>query len=137
MDQQLVNAIKDIALSAVKSLNISNTHVGEVVSIDPLSIKLVDSNVPIPAENIDVVDTLGYFEKTYTGTCQGTAQIPSLSGTCYGEYGGSISTNPDSAPCSGTCEVKVIIDNRLKVGDQVHMVRKTGGRKFLVVGRIQ
>lgn len=137
MSQQLINAIKDIALKSIDSQNLSDIIIGQVESISPLSIKVDNYNISLPEEVIDVVDTLRKFEQTYTGTCQGTAQIPSLSGSCSGEGGGAVTTNPSSGSCSGTCQVTVTIDNSLKVGDKVHIIRQKGGRRFLVVGRLQ
>lgn len=120
MDTRLLQTFKQLAKGVYDSQMPADTTAGTVVSVDPLSIKLNEMPFEIPAAIIDISDTFDVIESTFE------IEVPTF--RMEGE-----SIVEESRKVQGTIQY----DNSLKPGDLVHLVRKHGGQRFLVIGRVK
>ena len=137
----LLIAMKKASLDAVEASQPSNFYFGKVTSTSPLKI-LVEQKITLGELQLVVPQKLTDYTMKVTFDWN-TEYIPAHTHS----YTGSDS---DGDSCSGTAheanehlhriyseEVKEItIHNRLKVGDEVVLLKQKGGQKYLVLDKV-
>lgn len=116
MSDTLSDVIKQICMAAVEASKPCDIKYGQVVSDVPLAIKITDKFI-LPETLLLVPDHLR--NKTETKTYVESYQNWETNTTEY------------------TTEVQNYqVDNSLKLYDQVVLLRETGGRRYVVIGRL-
>ena len=106
MSTGLVGAVKRAALDAMENAQLCDLRYGTVVDTSPLKVK-VTSQFTIPSSLLIVPEHLTKH---------------------------TVSVTVDWGEVSGT--KKMTINNALKVGDKVALVRKQGGQSYFILDRI-
>lgn len=145
---ELVDSIMEIAKKVYGSIGITDYVSGTVTAIDPLEITLVNTMIPLPAEVLELtesvvekyliidphyhtINVLGH-DHTYSEGTTGTALAGAYdtltkiwTGTVY-EHGIALPTELG----------KLTFNRGLEVGDKVILLRVLDGQKFLVLSRV-
>ncbi|HWQ41083.1 MAG TPA: DUF2577 domain-containing protein [Desulfosporosinus sp.] len=112
----LLDVIKTAGMDAIGASNPVNIMFGEVVTANPLSVK-VDQRFTLPADFLIVPESLTKYEVDLTHTHQYT----------------------DNGSPRNTVEAltaKIIIRPGLKAGDKVLLLRVQGGQKFVILDKV-
>ncbi len=123
-DMFLVNVIKKAALQGVESSNPVSVVYGVVMSETPLKIK-VDQKLILSKAQLVLGRNVTNHEKVMV--VEHTTESAS-GGSGYGQYDGH------SHAYSGNKSFRV--ENGLKVGEEVILLRTQGGQKFVVFDRV-
>ena len=110
----LVDIMKRAAMDAVDNNQMCDLRFGTVVSTNPLKVQITNQ-FTIPKSLLIVPEHL----------TKRTINV-------------EIKLDPDKTPSdtSGIGERLLIVDNSLKVGDKVALLRKTGGQSYFILDRI-
>ncbi len=119
----LLNAVKKAAIGAVNASQPSDFCYGKVIGINPLKI-LVEQKMTLGAAQLVLTRNVTDYKTRVT--------VDWLTGTESGGSGDS-SFASHNHPVSGTKEM--IVHNALQVGDEVILLKKQGGQKYLVLDR--
>ena len=120
----IANLIKNMAVNAVDATVPVTILTGKVISEAPLQIAL-DSKMIIPEERI----------KLTKNTSDWTAEI-SVDHITENRSGGSSYALFESHNHEYKGRKKFLIHNALKVGDEVWLIRETGGQRFIAMDRV-
>lgn len=120
----IANLIKNMAVNAVDATVPVTILTGKVISEAPLQIAL-DSKMIIPEERI----------KLTKNTSDWTAEI-SVDHITENKYGGGGYALFESHNHEYKGRKKFLIHNALKVGDEVWLIRETGGQRFIAMDRV-
>lgn len=120
----IANLIKNMAVNAVDATVPVTILTGKVISEAPLQIAL-DSKMIIPEERI----------KLTKNTSDWTAEI-SVDHITENRAGGSGYALFESHNHEYKGRKKFLIHNALKVGDEVWLIRETGGQRFIAFDRV-
>lgn len=112
----LLDLIKSAGVDAVGASNPVNVLFGEVMSVNPLSVK-VDQRFTLPADFLIVPASMIKFE------------INLQHGHQYTDGGSGRNTSEALAE-------KIVIRPGLKAGDKVLLLRIQGGQKFLILDKV-
>lgn len=112
----LLDVIKAAGIDAVGASNPVNIMFGEIVTVDPLSVK-VDQRFTLPADFLIVPESLTKYEVDLTHSHQ------------YTDNGSSRTT-------STALTTKLVIRFGLKAGDKVLLLRVQGGQKFVILDKV-
>lgn len=115
MASGLIPAIKQTAMDAVDNAQLCDLRYGEVVSTSPLKVK-VTSQFTIPSSLLVVPKHLTNYKVSVT-----------MDWT-------TVSKESHSHDIEGT--KTLTINNALKVGDKVALLRKRGGQSYFILDRI-
>lgn len=121
---KVANMIKNMAVNAVDATVPVTILTGKVISEAPLQIAL-DSKMIIPEERI----------KLTKNTRDWTAEI-SVDHITENRAGGSGYPEFASHNHEYKGRKKFLIHNALKVGDEVWLIRETGGQRFIAFDRV-
>lgn len=121
----LGNIIKNLSVAAVGASNPVNITIGLVTSINPLVIT-PDQMMPLPAEAFML--TSAVIDHEVDATVNWQTESTSSSGSNYDAF------SSHSHSVRGTKTIK--INNSLKVGDIVILLRQQGGQKFIVLDKV-
>jgi hypothetical protein len=117
----LVQLIKKIAMDAVRAAKMCDYVTGVVTSEDPLKVKITNS-FEIGEEFLVVPQSMTDHE---------------VEVTIKKEYGWKTKDRSGGAGDDIVLEnVKIMIRNSLKAGDEVLMMRKSGGQEFVVIDKV-
>ena len=117
----LVQLIKKIAMDAVRAAKMCDYVTGVVTSEDPLKVKITNS-FEIGEEFLMVPQSMTYHE---------------VEVTIKKEYGWKTKNRSGGTGDDIVLEnVKIMIHNALKAGDEVLMMRKSGGQEFVVIDKV-
>lgn len=120
----IANLIKNMAVNAVDATVPVTILTGKVISEAPLQIAL-DSKMIIPEERI----------KLTKNTKDWTAEI-SVDHITENRSGGGGYALFESHNHEYKGRKKFLIHNALKVGDEVWLIRETGGQRFIAIDRV-
>lgn len=120
----IANLIKNMAVNAVDATVPVTILTGKVISEAPLQIAL-DSKMIIPEERI----------KLTKNTSDWTAEI-SVDHITENRAGGGGYALFESHNHEYKGRKKFLIHNALKVGDEVWLIRETGGQRFIALDRV-
>lgn len=120
----IANLIKNMAVNAVDATVPVTILTGKVISEAPLQIAL-DSKMIIPEERI----------KLTKNTSDWTAEI-SVDHITENRAGGGGYALFESHNHEYKGRKKFLIHNALKVGDEVWLIRETGGQRFIAFDRV-
>ena len=120
----IANLIKNMAVNAVDATVPVTILTGKVISEAPLQIAL-DSKMIIPEERI----------KLTKNTSDWTAEI-SVDHITEKRCGGGDYALFESHNHDYNGRKKFLIHNALKVGDEVWLIRETGGQRFIAMDRV-
>ena len=121
MSSGLIQLFKQTALDAMENSQVCDLRFGEVVSIEPLKIK-VTNQLTIPSSLLFVPEHLTKREvPVYVDWY--TENPPDDSSV--GEHNHSVNGSKT-----------IIIDNELRIGDRVALLRKQGGQSYFILDRI-
>lgn len=120
----LLNSVKKAALEAVNASQPSDFCFGKVTSAKPLKI-LVEQKMTLGAAQLVLTRNVTDFKTKVT--------VDWATGTKSGGSGES-SFDSHAHAISGTKELT--IHNALQVGDEVILLKKKGGQKYLVLDRV-
>ncbi|MDU6971121.1 MAG: DUF2577 domain-containing protein [Veillonella sp.] len=120
----IANLIKNMAVNAVDATVPVTILTGKVISEVPLQIAL-DSKMIIPEERI----------KLTKNTSDWTAEI-SVDHITENRAGGGGYALFESHNHEYKGRKKFLIHNALKVGDEVWLIRETGGQRFIAMDRV-
>lgn len=120
----IANLIKNMAVNAVDATVPVTILTGKVISGAPLQIAL-DSKMIIPEERI----------KLTKNTSDWTAEI-SVDHITENRAGGGGYALFESHNHEYKGRKKFLIHNALKVGDEVWLIRETGGQRFIAMDRV-
>lgn len=120
----IANLIKNMAVNAVDATVPVTILTGKVISEAPLQIAL-DSKMIIPEERI----------KLTKNTSDWTAEI-SVDHITENRAGGGGYALFESHNHEYKGRKKFLIHNALKVGDEVWLIRETGGQRFIAMDRV-
>lgn len=154
----LLPIIQQIVGNYMKASSLTDLVFGTVVSVDPLSIKVVETMLELPREAIILTDSV--VEKRITinphlhaiSTLSHTHSYQDDNGNgvsskttgeaLSGSYNtqntslvGSMSVNGEDVSQDGKEENEIIIQRGLEVDDSVVMLRVSGGQRFLVLSK--
>lgn len=124
MSQEVGNKLKAITANLIKSMKISDYSIGTVIRLedgDPI-IQLDSSQGPLPKACVAIPDYMKVYEVELTD--------------------GEIEADVEGGQIDGdhirlkSVKGKITIDNSLKKDDKIYVLGKTGGQKYLVLGRI-
>lgn len=121
----LVQLIKKIAMDAVRAAKMCDYVTGVVTSEDPLKVKITNS-FEIGNEFLVVPQSMTDHEIEVTIEKEYGWKTKVQSG------GSGTSHNHDIA----LEKVKIKVHNALKAGDEVLMMRKSGGQEFVVMDKV-
>ena len=110
----LLSAIKQAAKEQNDSESPATVCIGKVLSVSPLSVQ-IDQRFTLPAENLIVPQHL-------------TSYAVSAS------LGGSTGTAEGHKHSLGS--VTLTINNALRAGDKLVLIRQSGGQKYLIIDRV-
>lgn len=117
----LVQLIKKIAMDAVRAAKMCDYVTGVVTSEDPLKVKITNS-FEIGEEFLVVPQSMTDRE---------------VEVTIKKEYGWKTKNRSGGTGDDIVLEnVKIMIHNALKAGDEVLMMRKSGGQEFVVIDKV-
>ena len=117
----LVQLIKKIAMDAVRAAKMCDYVTGVVTSEDPLKVKITNS-FEIGEEFFMVPQSMTDHE---------------VEVTIKKEYGWKTKNRSGGTGDDIVLEnVKIMIHNALKAGDEVLMMRKSGGQEFVVIDKV-
>ena len=117
----LVQLIKKIAMDAVRAAKMCDYVTGVVTSEDPLKVKITNS-FEIGEEFLMVQQSMTDHE---------------VEVTIKKEYGWKTKNRSGGTGDDIVLEnVKIMIHNALKAGDEVLMMRKSGGQEFVVIDKV-
>nr|UWD76695.1 MAG: Protein of unknown function (DUF2577) [Bacteriophage sp.]UWG11962.1 MAG: Protein of unknown function (DUF2577) [Bacteriophage sp.]UWG21595.1 MAG: Protein of unknown function (DUF2577) [Bacteriophage sp.] len=117
----LVQLIKKIAMDAVRAAKMCDYVTGVVTSEDPLKVKITNS-FEIGEEFLMVPQSMTDHE---------------VEVTIKKEYGWKTKNRSGGTGDDIVLEnVKIMIHNALKAGDEVLMMRKSGGQEFVVIDKV-
>ena len=122
MSVELAKALKGLTDDLISSKKISDYEIATVIKIEegkPV-LQLDGSQGPLPKAAVSVPDYLSEYEVEITKG--------ELDTTAEGVENGPLKLKDITG--------KITIDNSLKEQDKVYVLGKTGGQKFLVLGRI-
>ena len=110
MGQRLINNLKQITENVNNASSFSDYYIGTVVSDEPL-IQLGDSTQkPLFSQAVII-----------------PAEFSSYEVEVEGEFTGEL---------TGSFTGRMTINNKLKTGEKVLLLKKTGGQKYTVIGKI-
>lgn len=121
----LSNIIKNLSVAAVDSSNPVQITTGLVTSINPLVIT-PDQMMPLPAEAF--ILTRSVIDHEISVTVNWHTESKGSGGNSYDAF------SSHSHSISGTKTIK--INNGLKIGDIVILLRQQGGQKFVVLDKV-
>ena len=117
----LVQLIKKIAMDAVRAAKMCDYVTGVVTSEDPLKVKITNS--------FEIGEEFLVVPQSMTGH--------EVEVTIKKEYGWKTKDRSGGAGDDIVLEnVKIMIHNSLKAGDEVLMMRKSGGQEFVVIDKV-
>lgn len=119
----LLNAVKKAAINAVNASQPSDFSFGKVISANPLKI-LVEQKMTLGAAQLVLTRNVTDYKTKVS--------VDWLTGTASGGSGDSSFASHNHS-VSGTKEMTV--HNALQVGDEVILLKKQGGQKYLVLDR--
>lgn len=119
---ELMKTIKRAALEAVKASKPIEVCFGKVTSASPLKI-LVEQKLPLGKGQLILTRNVTDFVTEVT-----VDWATENKGSGYASY------EPHEHPIKG--RKKITVHNGLVVGDEVILVRKQGGQKYIVMDRI-
>ena len=136
MSTGIIETIKQAALDAVNNEQMCDLRYGEVVSANPLRVKITNQ-LTIPSTLLVIPEHL--TNHTVTVTVEWETQSTGTTTDGDGEQieGDGEETNElvdNTHKISGT--QTMIINNALKVGDKVALLRKQGGQSYFILDRI-
>lgn len=112
----LLDVIKAAGMDAVGASNPVNIMFGEVITIDPFSVK-VDQRFTLPADFLIMPERLIRYEVDLSHTHQ------------YTDDGSARTT-------SEALTTKLIVRPGLKTGDKVLLLRVQGGQKYVILDKV-
>jgi hypothetical protein len=129
----MIDVMKRAAMEAVDDAKPCDLRYGTVVSTNPLSVR-VTADFTIPKSLLVVPQHLTKY--TVSMTMSGSTGEPVLSDEEGGSGGGSTGAElpPHTHSIGGTRTIT--INNALRVGDKVVLIRKSGGNSYLVFDRV-
>lgn len=108
MSVELGNELKGMISGYIEAKKLSDVSVATVIDPSGPIIQIEGNEGPLPAAAVSVPDYLSEYDVEISGTFHGE------------EHSGTLTIN-----------------NGLKRGDRVYISRKTGGQKFVIIGRVQ
>ena len=111
MSSGLLEIVKQAALNVIENKQMCDLRYGEVVSVSPLKIRLTPQ-LTIPDSLLIVPQHLTDYST---------------------DYSVQVNTDGTNSTVSGGT---LLINNGLKIGDKVALIRKQGGQSYFVLGRI-
>ena len=106
--ERIVEAIKIAALDAIESTYPVQVCYGRVVSVDPLQVR-ISQQLTLSEQQLHL--TSAVTDKTYT------VPVPELE-------------------AQGITEITIKLDDGLKAGDIVILLRMQGGQKYIILDRV-
>lgn len=106
MSSGLLEIVKQAALNVIENKQMCDLRYGEVVNVSPLKIKLTPQ--------LTIPNSLLIVPRHLTN------------------YSVEVNADGNSTISSGT----LLINNALKIGDKVALIRKQGGQSYFVLDRI-
>ena len=137
----LLNIIKRAALEAVNASQPSDFCFGKVTSIEPLKIS-VEQKMTLGAAQLVLTRNVSDYKVTVSmdwKTELAGGHNHSYSGTCSegGSYSGTTSKKDDHQhQIVSDKKEELTIHNALQIGDEVILLKKKGGQKYLVLDRV-
>ena len=119
----LLNAVKKAAINAVNASQPSDFSFGKVIGTNPLKI-LVEQKMTLGAAQLVLTRNVTDYKTRVT--------VDWLTGT---ESGGSGDSSFASHKHSIAGTKEMTVHNALQVGDEVILLKKQGGQKYLVLDR--
>lgn len=131
MSREVANKIKEITAGLVQSMNISDYKVGTVVRIedDVPIVQLDGSEGPLPKPSVVVPDYLSIYQVALVKKKDEYIEAK------FEIIEGDTELAIDKIKLT-EIEGLITIDNRLKENDRIYLLEKTGGQRYLVLGRI-
>ena len=119
----LLNAVKKAALDAVNAGQPSDFCYGKVTSVNPLKI-LVEQKMPLGSAQLILSRNVTDYKTKVTIDWATESKSGGSGDSSYASHNHSV---------SGTKEMTV--HNGLQIGDEVILLKKKGGQKYLVLDR--
>ena len=120
----LLNAVKKAALDAVNAGQPSDFCYGKVTSVNPLKI-LVEQKMPLGSAQLILSRNVTDYKTKVTIDWATESKSGGSGDSSFASHNHSI---------SGTKEMTV--HNSLQIGDEVILLKKKGGQKYLVLDRV-
>lgn len=121
-----MDPIKQVSQNVYEANHPTDAIVATVMEVDPVRIQLDGYAGMLPAAVIDIPDYLDIYDVKIP---DGELSSPDVTGILNGEeHDGNLKLS--------SLQGWLRIDNRLKVGDRIHVIKKQGGQKYLVIGRV-
>lgn len=129
-----VTLVKQAAIEAVKAYQIVELRFGTVISVSPLQIR-IDQKAPL--QEVQLILTRNVTDYEVDMTVSHKTEIITHGHPVVDTYkgGGTALEIDHDHPYQG--RKKFLVHNALVVGDQVVLARVQGGRRFVVLDRIQ
>lgn len=121
---KFVEAVKSIALSAVKATKPMEVICGTVKQINPLKVEL-NQKLILEEDDLILTDNVTDFE----------TEITTLEWFTENKGGGSGDAAFESHKHELKGKKKIIVHNSLKAGEKVILLRVQGGQQFVVLNR--
>jgi hypothetical protein len=118
--EKLLNSIKQAGAGAVQAGNPVNVMFGEVVTEDPLKVR-VDQRFVLTSEFLLVPESLQHFELELQHT------------HAYTDASGNGTANKTTEPA---LEDPVVIRRGLEAGDKLLLLRMQGGQQYVILDRL-
>jgi hypothetical protein len=132
--EQLVEMMKAAALKSIEGAKAADVLFGEVTGIGPLKIK-IDGRFELSGDFLIVPRNLTDYTVDFTVghfTESEDAHTHAIHDTFSG--GGSSSPTPHLHAYKG--RKQAVVNNALKMGDKVALLRAAGGQKFYILDRV-
>lgn len=137
----IINTIKQCALEAVEATQPSNFMLGKVVSISPLSI-LIDQKLTLGEGQLIKCRNVSDYQTSVSISWNTSKNNDNHTHTVIGNDGNGDSIDLTSSAnsvshmhdISGT--KNITIHNGLKVGEDVILIKQSGGQKYLILDRV-
>ncbi len=129
MSTGLIGIMKQASMSAMENQQMCDLRFGTVVSVSPLRVQ-ISNQFTIPEALLIVPQHL----TDYTVPCVYTRTATMTTGTTDESNGHT--HNITLTTEEGQNETTFIIQNALKVGDEVALLRKQGGQSYFILDRI-
>ena len=120
----LLNIIKKVAIQAVNASQPSDFYFGKVISTNPLKIS-VEQKMTLGAAQLVLTRNVTDFKTKIT-----------VDWSTETKSGGSGDSSFASHAHSVSGKKEMTIHNALQVGDEVILLKKKGGQKYLVLDRV-
>ena len=124
MSSGLIGIVKQAALDAIENAQMCDLRYGEVVSTSPLKVKvtnqlIIPSSLLVVPEHLTKREVVVYLDWNTESQSGGSGE------SSFAEHNHLV---------NGT--KTMLIDNELKVGDKVALLRKQGGQSYFILDRI-